>query len=84
MSMSNETVENLIIGEFVNSFHQEKEDVIIKNLGSGTQLTVKEFAEYWWNEWSAEGELKFGAIPYRKNEVMRFIPKIDVEDPYGE
>lgn len=65
----------LIIGECVNCLHQEKKDVVIKNLGSGTQLTVKEFAEYWWNKWGAKGQLIFGAKEYRPNEVMRFIPR---------
>lgn len=54
----------------------------VENLASGTPQTLKEFAQYWWKEWSAKGDIKFGAIPYRKNEVMRFVPslKSDVTD----
>lgn len=49
----------------------------IYNLSSGTVFTLKEFAKYWWNEWNAAGHLKFGEVPYRPNEVMRFIPGPD-------
>lgn len=57
--------------------HSENICFEIENLASGRPNTLKEFAQYWWNEWAAEGDLIFGAIPYRKNEVMRFIPKIN-------
>jgi nucleoside-diphosphate-sugar epimerase len=52
----------------------------IENLASGNPQSLKEFAQYWWKEWSAKGQIKFGAIPYRHNEVMRFIPEVQVED----
>jgi nucleoside-diphosphate-sugar epimerase len=48
----------------------------IKNVGSGTSQTLKQFAEYWWKKWGATGQLKLGEIPYRKNEVMRLVPKL--------
>jgi len=31
---------------------------------------------FWWKEWSATGKLLVGEVPYRKNEVMRYVPKI--------
>lgn len=49
----------------------------IKNIGSGNPQSVIEFAKYWWSFWNASGLLKPGALPYRDNEVMRFVPKID-------
>lgn len=47
-----------------------------KNVGTGKPQTVLEFAGYWWRKWGAKGELKPGVIPYRDNEVMRFVPEI--------
>jgi nucleoside-diphosphate-sugar epimerase len=48
----------------------------IVNLGSGRAQTLREFAELWWHKWNAPGQLKIGAVPYRKNEVMSFIPQV--------
>ena len=47
---------------------------LVANIGSGNALTVREFSEFWWNKFKAKGSLKIGSIPYRKNEVMRFVP----------
>lgn len=46
------------------------------NIGTGKPQSLKEFAEYWWQKLNAKGELLFGEVPYRENEVMRFVPKI--------
>jgi nucleoside-diphosphate-sugar epimerase len=46
------------------------------NIGSGNPKSIREFAEFWWKEWNAKGKLLFGEIPYRENEIMRFVPKI--------
>jgi nucleoside-diphosphate-sugar epimerase len=48
----------------------------ITNLGSGKATTVREFVEFWWNHWNATGKLRFGEIPYRDNEVMRYVPML--------
>ena len=48
----------------------------ILNIGSGKPQTVRQFVEYWWKEWGAKGTLHFGTIPYRRNEIMRYAPKI--------
>jgi nucleoside-diphosphate-sugar epimerase len=48
----------------------------IQNIGTGMPKTVLDFSRYWWNEWNAEGSLRVGLVPYRKNEVMRYVPKI--------
>ena len=49
----------------------------IKNIGSGKPQTLRQFAEFWWQVWQGTGVLKFGERPYRKNEVMRLVPKLD-------
>lgn len=46
----------------------------VRNIGSGEPQTVRQFAETWWRRWEAVGELKFGALPYRHGEVMRYVP----------
>jgi nucleoside-diphosphate-sugar epimerase len=48
----------------------------IHNIGSGKPQTLRAFAEQWWNKWEARGKLLFGAIPYRENEVMRYVPQL--------
>jgi len=48
----------------------------IKNVGSGQPKSVYDFCTYWWNKWNAAGKLNVGVLPYRKNEVMRFVPKV--------
>ncbi len=49
---------------------------VFRNIGSGNPCTVRDFAKYWWKKWGAKGKLNFGSVPYRKNEVMRYIPDI--------
>ena len=38
-------------------------------------MSLKSFAEIEWNKFSADGELQFGKISYRPNEVMRWCPQ---------
>jgi nucleoside-diphosphate-sugar epimerase len=54
---------------------------LIWNVGSGSPVKMKDFAEAWWKHWGARGLLKVGALPYRPNEVMRFAPLITVRGP---
>ncbi|MDA0265664.1 MAG: NAD-dependent epimerase/dehydratase family protein [Cyanobacteria bacterium] len=49
---------------------------MIENLGTGNPQTVRQFAEFWWSHWHATGQLLFGKIPYRANEVMRYVPLV--------
>ena len=56
-----------------------KGNPIIKNLGTGKPQSVKEFCEYWWEHWNAQGKLLIGKFPYRKGEVMRYVPEIKNE-----
>jgi nucleoside-diphosphate-sugar epimerase len=52
---------------------------LIKNMGTGKPQSIKCFAESWWKKWGAKGNLNFGSIPYRKNEIMSYIPLISVK-----
>lgn len=48
----------------------------VENAGTGKPQTLRAFAEHWWRHWNARGNLRIGALPYRDNEVMRFVPQI--------
>jgi nucleoside-diphosphate-sugar epimerase len=50
----------------------------ISNLGSGKVVSLREFCEDWWQTFEAKGRLLVGAQPYRKGEVMRFVPELKV------
>ena len=49
---------------------------LVHNLGSGRPMSLKSFAENQWKKLGATGRLKRGEIPYRKNEVMRYVPLV--------
>lgn len=49
---------------------------VVLNVGSGIPVSMRVFAETWWQKFQATGALKVGALPYRPNEVMRFAPLI--------
>jgi nucleoside-diphosphate-sugar epimerase len=57
--------------------------VHVANLASGEPVTLRNFAELWWHAWKAPGTLLFGALPYREDEVMRYIPEVENEAPSG-
>jgi nucleoside-diphosphate-sugar epimerase len=64
------------IVEYVD-FNNSKPGVAeIYNIGSGKPRSIKEFAEEWWKRWGGKGTIRFGEIPYRENEVMRYVPKV--------
>lgn len=48
----------------------------IRNLATGKPESLREFATARWAEWGAKGEIKFGAVPTRPNEVVRFVPQV--------
>ncbi|MDP3858303.1 MAG: NAD(P)-dependent oxidoreductase [Stagnimonas sp.] len=52
---------------------------LVRNVGSGQPTTMRAFAEHWWREWKAPGHLLTGRLPYRANEVMRFVPDMQEE-----
>ena len=49
---------------------------IYKNIGLGKAQSIKQFVTFWCKKWEAVGKLNFGVIDYRKNEIMRYVPKI--------
>ena len=46
----------------------------IYNVGTGEPCSLISFAQHWWTEWNAKGDLLIGTIPYRGNECMRYVP----------
>jgi nucleoside-diphosphate-sugar epimerase len=48
----------------------------VENLGSGEPQSVRQFSAYWWRHWEARGSLNFGALPYRRGEIMRYVPML--------
>jgi nucleoside-diphosphate-sugar epimerase len=46
----------------------------ILNLSSGSPCSLREFAEHWWLIFTANGNLLFDKLPYRRGEVMRYTP----------
>ena len=49
----------------------------VKNLATGTPVTISEFGKYWWKVFKAKGQYLEGTLPYRPNEVMRYVPLVD-------
>ncbi|MCI0335147.1 MAG: NAD-dependent epimerase/dehydratase family protein [Planctomycetes bacterium] len=48
----------------------------VRNVGTGRPQTVRQFAEHWWREFRAQGKLLVGELPYRGDEVMRYVPQV--------
>ena len=46
---------------------------LVKNIVSTNQMTLADFAKIWWKKWNAKGRLIMDEIPYRKEEVMRYV-----------
>lgn len=47
----------------------------VENLGSGQAQSLLEFATFWWKHWQASGKLRPGELPYRADEVMRYVAR---------
>jgi nucleoside-diphosphate-sugar epimerase len=45
----------------------------IFNLSTENPCSIRAFAEDWWEAWSARGILYIGKLPYRPDEVMRYV-----------
>jgi nucleoside-diphosphate-sugar epimerase len=48
----------------------------LRNVASGNPCELAHFARNEWKRLGARGSLELGATPYRKNEVMRYVPQI--------
>lgn len=48
----------------------------IANVGTGQQKRLREFADFEWNRLGARGQILYGEIPYRTNEVMSYVPDL--------
>ena len=71
-----EDVAKIILEESVN---MKENTISIKNVGSGNPKKLKDFVYEAWEGLNAKGSIILGAIPYRDNEVMRFVPNIDID-----
>lgn len=60
--------------DFSNSIAGRPE---VHHVASGHPQSLLSFAEYWWQRWHAKGSLKPGAVPYRRNEIMRLVPALN-------
>jgi nucleoside-diphosphate-sugar epimerase len=47
-----------------------------ENLGSGNPQSLAKFAQEQWASFHATGKLKFGDIPMRSEEYLRYVPKM--------
>jgi UDP-glucose 4-epimerase len=47
---------------------------VIKNIGTGIPQSLRNFALAEWRKNSSGGQIKFGALTYRPDEVMRYVP----------
>jgi nucleoside-diphosphate-sugar epimerase len=54
---------------------------VIENLSCGQPQTLRDFAEHWWRVWGAKGRLLPGVLPYRANEIMRYVPLATTPGP---
>ena len=52
---------------------------VVENVGTGQSQTLRAFAEGWWQQWQAKGQLRLGEIPYRAGEVMSYVPMIEIK-----
>jgi nucleoside-diphosphate-sugar epimerase len=51
---------------------------VFRNLGSGQPQSLLDFATGWWSKWNAKGRLLAGSVAYRKNEIMRYVPLLEM------
>lgn len=51
-------------------------EAVVRNTGSGVPRTLRSFAEEQWRLAGAKGTLRIGALPYRRNELMRLVPEL--------
>ena len=59
-------------------FSTSLQDIAFENVGTGKPQTLADFANHWWLKWGAKGKIKFGELPYRENEIMRYVPDVNI------
>ena len=69
-------VSKIILEETLNL---NEKRISIKNIGSGNPKKLKDFVFEAWEKLNAKGKIELGAIPYRENEVMRYVPELNKE-----
>ena len=62
--------------DLVISLADLKSGGTIKNIGTGIPISLLDFANEQWVKRESKGKLIPGALPYRKQEVMRYVPLI--------
>ena len=65
---------------FLRTLHEwpgRRGQMHVANLGSGTPVSLADFAIRQWKHLGARGELKLGALSYRQGEIMRYVPAIE-------
>lgn len=62
--------------DYATNFTLDPGSPIIRNIGTGKPQSLLEFAENNWKNFNGKGRLAPGDISYRKNEIMRYVPKI--------
>jgi nucleoside-diphosphate-sugar epimerase len=69
---------DIVVSAFLNSLGNvgNAGEPEIQNIGTGISQSLRSFALYWWNEWSAKGKLRFGEINYRDGEIMHYVPEL--------
>ncbi len=65
-----------VASRFLDACMEPLQGVRIQNVGSGEASTLRDFAEREWNASGASGRLLPGAVPQRRNEVMRYVPDL--------
>ena len=55
-----------------------QEGGIIKNVGSNNNLKLKDFAYQEWKKLNAKGNIILGYYPYKENEIMSYMPELDL------
>jgi nucleoside-diphosphate-sugar epimerase len=68
---------NDVAQKFIESInHRQETPCKIFNIGTGKPRSVADFARDIWYQNKATGKLCIGALPYRNNEIMRFVPVV--------
>jgi UDP-glucose 4-epimerase len=70
-----ELAANQLLSLLSNSSLKAGEPVVI-NMGTGHPTSLYAFAEREWQRHKAKGSLLPGALPYRTNEVLRYVPEV--------